>query len=63
MLCVCVCGGFEGFRVFDALCMVFLIGSADRPVLVAIGVGFLVFLCFRCYVRGFFDRFSRQANR
>jgi len=38
--------GFLFFCVFYVICMGFLMVFADRPLLVAICVGFLVLLCF-----------------
>ena len=37
---------FLFFYVFDVICMGFLMVFADRPLLVAICVGFFVLLCF-----------------
>ena len=57
-VCVCVCF----LCAFNAMCMGFLIGFADRPPLVAICGFLLVFLCLWCYVHVFVDWFARQAT-
>ena len=39
--------------VLMVMCLMLLLGFEDKRPLVAIGEGFLVFLCFLCHVRGF----------